>query len=219
MGVLLPLLGSRMKLIEMIALQADVKPVIRQSYYEEDLPLLYEFCKNNNLFIVKSKFKVVPLDSDKSFSNKGLRVKLTDIRTGTVFVYISKTELNANRAALWELRGNHYLLGRELGYPRCCCRFFNEHRHAREQTDNNFEEPVLDSSQGETFSAVGNIFHRDKDACLISHFPCSLSCNESVKIGSAIMNAVTEKDFRMAAGVLDRLKGEQVVKGRNLNFL
>ncbi len=219
MEVLLPLLGSRMKLIEMVALLCGVKPVIRQSYDEDQLPGLYSFCEKHALHVVVSKFKVIPLDSEQSFSNKGLRVKKTDIRKGQVFVYISKDELKANRTALWELRGNHYLLGRELGYPRCCCRFFNEHRHVREQLDNDFEEPVVQNSLGETFSAVTNIFHRDKDACLLSHFPCSLSCEESVKIGTEVLQAITEHDFSLAAAVVDRLKGNQVVHDKQLNFM
>ena len=218
MELLQPLFGSQMKLVEMLCLLSDVKQVVRQAYYEEELAHIEEFCQNNKLFLVRSRFKVIPLDADKKFSNKGLRVSSDDDRKGHLFVYISKDELLANKDSLFELQQNHYLLGRVLGYPRCCCEFFKEHEPLRREKDNDFILPVLEASQGEKFSFVTNIFHRDQDICLLSHFPCSLSCEESIKIGKKHLEVLKKYDVGMAAEMVDVLQGRKTIDGRIVNF-
>ena len=84
--------GSKSKAQEIVLLINDVKPVVRQGFYDNELIGVENFCKKNNLFFVTSKFKVLLADSGE-YSNKGIRIKGDDKRPGMRFVYISKDEI------------------------------------------------------------------------------------------------------------------------------
>ena len=119
----LAIFGSQIKAQEILFLLHDLKAVVRQGFSEQELPAIVDFCKKNNLFLVKSRFKVLFADQEK-FSNKGLRVTETDQRQGMLFVYISKDERKALLAAYAEQINDHQQLGKLLGYPQCCVDFF-----------------------------------------------------------------------------------------------
>ena len=112
--------GSKTKSEEILYLLHDLKEVVRQGYYEEELEPVENFCKENNLFLVRSRFKIqlsdghvravskskireetVPDSSHEPhsahlpigvhhYTNKGKRVDETE--QGMYFVYISKDE-------------------------------------------------------------------------------------------------------------------------------
>lgn len=179
-------------------LQNSLKNVVRQGYYEDELNNVEAFCKQNELFVVKSPYKVILIDNEKKFSNKGISVKVDDPRLGFVFVYISKDELLANKAAYFEIMQDHFNLGLILGYPKCCCMFFQKNSSIRSKLDNDYEIPVLNNSQKEKYSFYTNIFVRQKDFCLISHFPCKLDCEESVQNGKDNFDLLKKKDEKFA---------------------
>ena len=117
--------GSKSKAQEMVLLLNDAKPLVRQGFYADELVRVEKFCTENNLFIVKSKFKVLLAD-EGSYSNKGIRIPEADKRPGMHFVYISKDEQQTWLAAYHELMKNDKELGLILGYPVCCIKYFRE---------------------------------------------------------------------------------------------
>ncbi len=210
---------SRMKLVELQSILAGIKPAARQGYHASELPVINKFCEKNSLFAVTSKFKVIILDKSQEFSNKGLRVPLADAREGMLFVYISKDERLAYRAALHELQQDHISLGRLLGYPECCCGFFAEQEPIRSKLDSNYELPAVERSVGDTFPFCTNIFLRHKDYCLLSHFPCHLNCGKSIELGKNIFSAVENASPALAAELSSALRSEIVVQGRKISFV
>ncbi|MDP3733620.1 MAG: DUF483 domain-containing protein [Nanoarchaeota archaeon] len=162
--------GSKTKAQEMVFLLHNVKNVVRQGFYPSELGRVEEFCKNNNLYLVKSKFKVL-VTNDHIYSNKGLRIDLDDTREGMYFTYISKDEKTALLASYDELTGNDYELGLVLGYPSCCVQFFCRHF--------NEKNPDLQLPATNLFT---NLTARNQDCVLLSHFPCSSDCSESIRI-------------------------------------
>lgn len=190
---------TRCKSLEVIYLLNNLKPVVRQGFFENELKEVMNFCKKKNLFLVKSKYKVLP--TEKGYSNKG--VLSSD---GMTFVYISKDELLANKAAYFEITMDHFNLGLTLGYPKCCSLFFEKEYPFISKLDNNYQNSVLKNSTGDSFPYQNNIFRISEDFCLLSHFPCSLGCIESAKIGKAYMGFLEEKMPKEARLLKNELK-------------
>ncbi len=180
--------GSKLKADEVIYLLAGLKPVLRQLFFEHELELVEWFCKNNKIYLTKSNFKIVLVDSDKSFSNKGERAEMSDPREGTYVLYLSLNEKQSLMAALAEQQIDDKLLGELLGYPTCCINYFLN------QFGSQNPDPVLQ----ETGDVVGSdswmldISHRKDDLALISHFPCSWCCEDSLRIARNRLHLLEE---------------------------
>ena len=185
--------GSKSKAQEIVLLLHDTKKVVRQGYYEHQLPRIEKYCAENGLVMVKSKFKVLLAD-EASYSNKGIRIPSDDAREGMYFVYISKDEKKAWLASYYELMSNDVDLGHELGYPKCCIEFF-----CTRFSENN---PNL---QQQPTNAFTNITKRGEDLVVISHFPCSSNCSESIELGKkyldVLMNVDNERVEELVSGL------------------
>ena len=189
--------GSRSKAQEILFLLHDLKPVVRQGYYEEELPSVENYCRTNNLYVVKSPFKVLLEDNSpySNYSNKGLRLPASDPQRGMYFIYISKGEKNALLAGYYEVTENHRELGRLLGYPECCITFFCENFSA--------EHPNPEHSP---INPLTNITQRDKDVVLISHFPCRSECTESITLAEKYLKIIQHHDPPWAEQLLLHLR-------------
>ncbi|MFH1683168.1 MAG: DUF483 domain-containing protein [Candidatus Woesearchaeota archaeon] len=171
--------GSYSKAEEILYLLEDAKEVVRQGFYEKELCEVERFCQENKLFIVKSKFKVQL--ENKDYTNKGKRVEETE--PGMYFVYISKDEQKAYLASYYELTEDHKNLGLILGYPECCVEFFC----------NNFNENKTDLQLKPT-NVWTNLSKREEDCVLLSHFPCSCECNESITIARKNLESIKKNN-------------------------
>jgi hypothetical protein len=160
--------GSKAKAREVELLLRDLKPVVRQGFYPSELEKIKEFCQKNNLFLEVSPYKVIM--EGEGYSDKGKKVSKDDPK-GMFFVYISKNQEKALLANLYETRGDHYNLGLALGYPECCVKFYCEE----------FEKGNV-APELESYNPLIDFRKRKDDACVISHFPCSPDCKESVKL-------------------------------------
>ena len=188
--------GSAIKAQEIIYLLADVKEVVRQGFYPRELLEVEQFCQKNNLFLVKSKFKVLLADeltNGQKYSNKGVRLPETD-ELGLYFVYISKSEEKALLASYYELLNDHRQLGLLLGYPECCIQYFLEKFH--EQYTNLELLPT---------NPYTNLSMRNQDLVLISHFPCSSNCQPSKMMGHKFLQVLEKYDSDYARQLLQRL--------------
>jgi hypothetical protein len=169
--------GSKTKAQEILLLLKNRKEIVRQGFYEEELHKVESFCRENFLFLVRSRFKVLLDDFDDdsgNYSNRGLRVPETDPRRGMYFVYISKDEGAAWQASFHEQTEHHQKLGWILGYPPCCVEYFCRNFSASNPNPiHDDPDPYLDLSK------------REQDLVLISHFPCSSECAESLAIAKS----------------------------------
>ncbi len=182
--------GSKMKAQEIVLLLHDAKPAVRQGFYAYELPPVLAFCRQHELHACISKFKVLLDDTMELFSNKGLRIPEQDPRLGMFFTYLSKDEKTALLASYYELTNNHRELGLILGYPECCVTYFCE----QFSTEN--PNPEIPAS-----SPWISLSQRDKDRVLISHFPCSAACAQSIHIAKKTMEII-KKESPERAGEL-----------------
>ena len=190
--------GSQTKAQEIILLMNGAKDVVRQGFYNSELKKDEEFCQENNLFLVKSKFKVLLKDecgnNSSHYTNKGIRVEENDPQ-GMFFVYLSKEEEKVWLASYYELVEDHQKLGLILGYPTCCvaffCKIFDENKTNLELEPTN---PWTDLSK------------RSKDRVLLSHFPCSSECPESIALGKKYFGVLEKVDKEKAEELISKLK-------------
>lgn len=215
--------GSRTKALEIIYLLKDIKPIVRQGFYDNELPKVKEFCEKNKLAIEVSPFKVLTLDSDKSYSNKGLKVKADDPAKGMFFVYISKDERKAAMASMFELKNDNRGLGMILGYPECCVSFFLRNEPVRSKLDNDYVECTLENSKLTDPNKVRypfftNVSKRDIDYVLISHFPCSFNCEKSIEIAKKNYSIINTIDPNLAMQYVNQLKSKVLVGKKFVEF-
>jgi hypothetical protein len=187
--------GSRAKAQEIILLLENVKPVVRQGFYADELPVIVKFCNEHNIRIVRSRFIIKIDDADKGFSNKGIASDDTnDMLNGMFFVYLSKDKLLSSKAAILEERHNDELLGRILGYPECCIQYFIE----------NFSEENTDI-EIHSKNPYTNLSQRDNDYIILSHFPCSPECKESIELAKKYLETINRHDPEYVRELLVKL--------------
>ena len=193
--------GSKTKAQEVLFLLQVLKEVVRQGFYEPELPAVEMFCRNKKLFAVKSRFKVLLADkveetlADGHYSNKGVRISEQDPRPGMYFVYISKDERKAWLASYYERIRNDQELGLLLGYPSCCVDFFCQHFNAQKT-----------NLQAAPANLWTNLTKRDQDAVLLSHFPCTSDCKESIIIAMKNLNFLATVEPQRARELAALLK-------------
>jgi hypothetical protein len=186
--------GSKTKAQEMVFLLHDLKKVVRQGFYEHEMPKIERFCNENKINFVKSNFKVLLAD-ETAYSNKGFRIPLSDKRDGMYFVYFSKDEQQAWMASYRELMNDNAGLGQVLGYPKCCVDFF-----CKRFSENN---PNLQLTPTNIWT---NLTKREQDHVLISHFPCSSTCEETIHQAQKCMDVLMKFDRPRAEELLNELK-------------
>ena len=171
--------GSVIKSLEIIYVIEGIKPAARIMVKDDEFNNISNFLGKYKLNIIKSDFKVKKEDFG-SYSDKGSKASLNE--KGYYFVYISKSKDKAEKAKTAEERNGHINLGLALGYPKCCCEFFNKNFETESKNKNDFTLATLRESDGYKFPLYNNIAARHFDISLLNHFPCSFNCRESIKI-------------------------------------
>ncbi len=186
--------GSKTKAQEITYLLSDAKPVIRQGFTTEELSRVERFCREQNLHLVTSTFKVLFAD-EGVYSNKGVRIAGNDPRPGLYFVYISKDEQKALLASYHELMNDHRALGLVLGYPTCCVDFFTLNFKAKRT---NLQLPPT--------NPYTNLSKREQDCVLLSHFPCQSDCEKSMLLAKKYLDVLAKVDRERAKEIVEQLK-------------
>ncbi|MBS3165749.1 DUF483 domain-containing protein [Candidatus Woesearchaeota archaeon] len=198
--------GSKTKAQEIVYLLERAKDVVRQGFYEHELPRVEKFCQEKGINLVKSSFKVLLSNEETgNYSNKGIRISEKDKRPGMFFVYLSKDEKKAWMASYYELINNVKDLGLILGYPKCCVNFFCMNFKAN-QTD----------LQLRPTNFFTNTSKRDKDLVILSHFPCDSDCSESIALAQRYLDTLMKADRNRARELVDNLKVERPSSENNL---
>lgn len=187
--------GSYMKAQEIVLLLNGKKSVVRQGFYQEELPTVKRYCQEKRIILVQSPFKVLLADPETGlFSNKGIRVAENDKRPGMYFVYLSFNQEQAWLAAYYETMQDHRGLGKVLGYPACCVDFFCHSFHSGRTN------LVLPATNPWT-----NLTKREEDAVLLSHFPCSSECSESVQLAREYFNELKNVNANYTQKLFEKL--------------
>ena len=210
--------GSTSKALEILYLLYEKKPVVRQGFYDKEVGRVKDFCRKNGLAFEIAPYKVILADPHLKYSNKGFKARVDDPRRGMYFVYISKDERRATEARVYEMKNNHRELGFALGYPECCVEFFVKNYPERSGVDNDYVIPALKNSEGKRFPYYTNICKRVKDVALLSHFPHSFDCEESIAMAKRHLKLIEEFDEKLVFNLIHGLKGRVRIAGREVEF-
>ena len=168
------------KSLEVLYVIEGIKPCARILVHEDELHKTLNFLNENKIYTTISDFKVLKQTAQSEFySDKSIKISKNDVRKGYFFMYLSKNKEIAEKAKLMEEKNNHLQFGLLLGYPRCCCEFFEKNFNDK-NTDLTFK--ILENSNGFEFPFYTNIAARHFDICLLSHFPHSFDCKLSIEI-------------------------------------
>ena len=187
---------SIIKSLEVLYVLEDSKPCARVLVFEDDINKVKVFLENKGLDYSISDFKALkqPLQSD-FYSDKSVKISKDDSRKGHLFVYLSRNKDLAEKAKIAEEKNNHFGLGLILGYPKCCCDFFEKNFN---ESNTDLTLKTLKYSSGLEFPFYSNIAARHFDVSLLSHFPHSFECEPSVEMAKSNLKAIEKHSKQLA---------------------
>jgi hypothetical protein len=187
-------LGSITKSLDIIYVIEGTKQVSRILLDSKQMDFL-DTLKDIGLKYELSDFKILKeIDSKRNYSDIGLRISKDSTREGLYLLYISREHDLAKKAKALEENNDHYALGALLGYPTCCCNFFERHCSDALKLGNDFTAFTFRESDGFHFPWLNNNCLRGFDISLISHFPCKFDCCKTKEIASRNLEIIKKYD-------------------------
>jgi hypothetical protein len=180
---------------EFFAVKHKLKPLtahIIPANVPQILEQISMLCSANGLHIGHSDFKLyfdhvegehkkLPLDSPE----KG----------GDIFLFISYSKDLVREAVFdgveFEAKARYY-----LGYPECCVKSYSE---IGEDQNLRFMRP-LRRTESPSF-LLNNFLHWEGPYYLISHFPCSYSCEPSIQYASRLLRVIEKEDPKLGKSI------------------
>ncbi len=193
------------KSLEILYVLEDTKPCARILVFEEELEKVLNFLNENRLNCSVSSFKVLKQSLQSDFySDKSTKIPKNDARNGYFFVYVSKNRDLAEKAKIAEGKNNHFEFGLILGYPKCCCDFFEKNF---DENNTDLTLKTLKYSTGVEFPFHTNIAARHFDVSLLSHFPHSFNCKPSIEMAKNNLKVIEKHSKQLAAMISGILQG------------
>lgn len=193
------------KSLEVLYVIEGNKPCSRILVFEDELNKIIDFLNENNLYAAVSDFKVVKQNTQSEFySDSSIKISKNSARKGYFFIYLSKNKETAEKAKLIEESNKHKELGLLLGYPECCCEFFEKNFNGQ-NTDLTLK--ILENSDGYEFPFYSNVAARHFDVALLSHFPHSFECKPSIEIAKNNLKTIEKHSKQLAAMFSGILQG------------
>jgi hypothetical protein len=205
---LLKTFGNHTRSLEILYLMEDVKGIVRLDADEVELGKIKAFCNENDLTLEISDFKVAKvIDKGKGgYANIVKKVPLNYPGNGLYHVYISKDTSKSKFLKLLENKNDDNAVGELLGYPKCCVEFFIANKEKQRKLQNDYILPALDNSDGFKFPFYNNHAVRYFDITLLSHFPHSFECEESIKIAKNNLEVIKKYSKELADKFVVMLK-------------
>jgi hypothetical protein len=206
---LLPIFSNYTRSLEILYLLKDIKKAVRLDANETELKRIKDFCNQSNLSLEISDFKVIKeVDHGKgNYSNIVKKVPLNRTGNGLFHIYLSKDKNISSFLKLLENKNDDNAVGQLLGYPKCCIDFFLQNKEKQEKIQNDYILPALNNSEGFKFPFYTNYAIRYFDITLLSHFPHSFDCVESIKIAKNNLECIKKYSIELANKYEALLKG------------
>ena len=206
---LLKIFSNYTRLLEILYLLNDIKKLVRLDANEVELKNIKEFCNKENLNLSVSDFKVIKtVDEGKgSYANTVKKVPVNYSGPGLYHIYISKDKDKTKFLKLLENKNDDKAIGELLGYPKCCIDFYMENKEKQQKIQNDYILPALNNSEGFKFPFYINYAIRYFDITLLSHFPHSLNCKESITIAKNNLQCIKKYSEDLGNKFETMLKG------------
>ncbi len=220
-GKLLPVFNNYTRSLEILYLLNGIKKAVRLDANGAELEKIKDFCNEERLHLGISDFKVVKI-ADKGKGNYANIIKKVPLNYpigGLYHIYISKDKNKSNFLKLLESKNDDEAIGKVLGYPECCIYFFMEGKEKQQKLQNDYILPALNNSKGFKFPFYTNYTVRYFDVALLSHFPHSFDCMESMKIAKKNLECITKYSEELANRFVAMLKCPVLYTERNGIFI
>jgi hypothetical protein len=190
---------------ELFFVLEDLKPVARIEMHQDKYAKVLEFCTTQKLALELSSFKIVRNTTDPG-NNTALMVKPEHTDKGSFFAYISKRSDDATHAKFYEHIRNDNKLGELLGYPECCRNFYDDKYAEAAQLGDEYSFFSIANTKEAPLFYTNNML-RFFGVTLMSHFPCSFNCVNSLFQGKRRFEAIHRKNPALAEYVKEVLRG------------
>ena len=193
------------KSLEVLYVIEGIKPCARILVFEDELDKVIGFLNKDRIYAVVSDFKAIKQTAQSEFySDKSIRIGKNDARRGYFFVYLSKNKDIAEKSKLTEEKDKYFEFGLLLGYPKCCCEFFEKNF---DENNTDLTLKTLENSNGYKFQFYNNIAARHFDVSLLSHFPHSFECKPSLEIAKNNLKTIKKYSKQLAVMFSGILQG------------
>ena len=162
-------------IVERLTLLQGMRPGVLQGIMPEELPMIQNWALQNNVPMV-----IVGLDgATESYGNASI-----PFEPGKKFTYRTYFGLEPERfLSAWKAQDD-LSIGRMLGFPECCIKFFQ--RHWKEEGWRDLTIHTFDDFD-QTNLVYNNVLLRHIGIRGVFHLPCSVACEPSVQIGAQII--------------------------------
>ncbi len=184
---------SIIKSLEILYVIKGIKPCARVMVHEDEISNVKRFLNDRYLYFTFSDFKALKQAQAELYSDKSIKIGVHDIKKGYFFAYMSKSKQIADDAKTAESKNDHKALGKILGYPDCCCEFFEKNFSGKNY---DLTLKALENSEGFEFPFYSNIAARHFDVSLLSHFPHDFGCKLSVEIAKRNFEALKKHSLQ-----------------------
>ena len=197
---LLPIFNNYTRSLEILYLLDGIKQAVRLDANGIELKKIKVFCNKERLHLEISDFKVIRIkDEGKGgYSNIIKRAPKNYIGDGLYHIYISKYKTLSTFLKFLENKNDDEAIGRLLGYPKCCIEFFIKNKEKQQKIQNDYILPALSNSDGYKFPFYNNYAARYFDVTLLSHFPHSFHCENSIKIAKNNLECIKKYSEELA---------------------
>lgn len=210
LNLLTKLFGNLHQALEVLYVANGLKKLARLSIYNKNrLNLAKNFIENHRLKIVESSVKyITKRDSNRTyFTSYSKPVALNNKKGGFIYLYISKSNDLSQLGRICEEHDYSIQFGRILDYPECCIDFYNKNiqRYLKEKRD--LMHSVLDETEGLfPYPFWNNFVTRYFDASLLSHYPCSFNCRESMEMAKERLELIKSISSSLSDYLIGQLK-------------
>ena len=176
---------TQLSTVELIMTVMDFKPAMAEllflnSKFEKYIDKVREYAQLLGLHLATSKEKFI-VNSPRGIFEE---ISLNDPRLGKIVVALAKTKDKARKGADYyhaKMLDSAYnqRFGKLMGYPDCCLKYGDYLCNEEKDPDNfGFKNPAVESLKNSKYIDWRlNVFTYS----LLSHFPCSFTCKESIK--------------------------------------
>lgn len=204
---------SQLEISEIVAVILDLKLVVRFLISDVKIDKIKKIFEKIDLFFEVSDFKIL---FDLKYPYSYIQVKKEDNRTPFYYGYISKSIDYIEKAKEYDTmlvnyeKGNTDLnfeivekLGLLFGYPKCCIDFLinlrgkNIIHYAKKAYNNTNVKP--------NFYTFYFDFYTSYQYKLISHYPCSFDCKNTIEYGKKIFEEINEINSEYARILKNKL--------------
>ncbi len=173
--------------LQLLCLCEGLKPLIRLNAYVDQLELYKNFCQQNSLSYYISAYKIIDKDGRIGFSSKK-DWTFQESAQGYHYIYLAK-DPTLLKSDLDNISDRDF--GKLLGYPECCLDAYDCNVNQVRMNKIDFTALTIESSDPASFYV--NTLIRYFRYALIQHFPCSVECADSLKMGEQVYTLLQEK--------------------------